>query len=378
MFHRIKAIAKKEFKQLLRDKRMLFVVFFFPVFLLVMFGYAVNFDVKNIKMAVYDKSSSEESRDLIKVFTKSGYFKTVSYLESDKEINDVLDTKKAQLILIIPSDFTKKLFDSKDTPQVQVLIDGVDGNTATIIKNYVDAAILSFNGKFQNELLSRSGAKYYAPIDLRPVFWYNPDLDTTKFLIPGLIAMILIITATITVSMSLVREKEKGTIEQINVSSIKIVELLFGKSLPYLIIALINAAFILIAGFILFGVVVKGSFILLVLSILIFLSSAIALGIFISVLADTQQVAFSAATFATLLPSFILSGFVFPINNMPVVIQVFTNITPVKFFIVALRGIILKGVGLEAFWQQWLYLLLFTFVFLTLAAVVQKKKELKA
>jgi ABC-2 type transport system permease protein len=282
------------------------------------------------------------------------------------------------LILVIPNDFNRKLFDSKDIPQVQVLIDGVDGNTATIIKNYVDAAVLSFNNRFQSGILSRNGAKYAAPLDLRPVFWYNPDLDTTKFLIPGLIAMILIITATITVSMSLVREKEKGTIEQINVSSIKIVELLFGKSLPYLIIALINAGFILIAGFVLFGVIVKGSFLLLVLSILIFLSSAIALGIFISVLADTQQVAFSAATFATLLPSFILSGFVFPINNMPVVIQVFTNITPVKFFIVALRGIILKGVGLEAFWTQWLYLLLFTLVFLTLAAVVQKKKEMKA
>lgn len=378
MFNRIKAIAKKEIKQLLRDKRMLFVVFFFPVFLLVMFGYAVNFDVKNIKLSIYDKSNSVESRNLIKVFTKSGYFKAVNYIQSDKEVNDVLDTKKAQLILVVPNDFSRKSYTTKEAVEIQVLIDGVDGNTATIIKNYVDAAVANYNSSFQSGMLARNGVKFSMPVDLRPVFWYNPNLDTTKFLIPGLIAMILIITATITVSLSLVREKEKGTIEQINVSSIKIVELLFGKSLPYLIIAMINAAFILVAGFILFGVVVKGSFLLLFISVLIFLSSAIALGIFISVVADSQQVAFSVSTFATLLPSFILSGFVFPINNMPVIIQVFTNITPVKFFIVALRGIMLKGVGLSTFWDQWLYLSLFTLFFLLMAAVVEKKKEMKA
>ncbi len=378
MFSRIKAIAKKEVKQLSRDKRMLFVVFFFPVFLLVMFGYAVNFDVKNIRLAIYDQSSSPESRDLIKVFTKSGYFKEVKYIHSENEVNEVLDSKQAQLILTVPYDFARKMYTTKDPLEIQVLIDGVDGNTASVIKNYVDAAVGYYNSSFQGDILARSGQKFAAPIDLRAVFWYNPDLDTTKFLIPGLIAMILIITATITVSLSLVREKEKGTIEQINVSSIKIVELLLGKSLPYLIIALINAAFILIAGFILFGVVVKGSFILLFLSTIIFLSSAVALGIFISVIADSQQVAFTIATFVTLLPSFVLSGFVFPIGNMPKPIQVLTNIAPGKFYIVALREVMLKGVGLSNFWQQWVYLLIYTSVFLLLAAAVQMKKEAKA
>jgi len=378
MFNRIKAIAKKEFKQLSRDKRMLFVIFFFPVFLLVMFGYAVNFDVKHIKLAVYDKSGAFESREFIKTFSGTPYFNIVQYIHNDKEINNILDTKKAQIILIVPEDFSENLFSMKKDNKVQFLIDGVDGNTAMIIKNYVDAAVNHFNQAFQANQLAKAGKKSSALINLEPVFWFNPDLDTTKFLIPGLIAMILIITAAITVSLSLVREKEKGTIEQINVSSIKTIELLLGKSLPYLLIALINAAFILIAGFILFGIVIKGSYLLLLLSILIFLSSAVALGIFISTVSDSQQVAFSFATFATLLPSLILSGFVFPIDNMPFIIQIFTNITPVKFFIVAIRAIILKGVGLEAFWDQLLYLCLFTTVFLTLAFIVQKKKEMNA
>lgn len=378
MFNRIKAIAKKELKQLSRDKRMLFVIFFFPVFLLVIFGYAVNFDVKNIKLAVYDKNNSKESREFVKTFSSSAYFKITHYIQAEKEINNILDTKKAQIIIIIPHDFSEKLFAPKETNKVQVLIDGVDGNTAMIIKNYVDAAVIHYNNNVQSDIMSKAGVKYAAPLDLRPVFWFNPNLDTTKFLIPGLIAMILIITATITVSLSLVREKEKGTIEQINVSSIKVIELLVGKSLPYLVIALINAAFILIAGFILFGVVVKGSYLLLFLSVIIFLSSAVSLGIFISTVSDSQQIAFSIATFATLLPSLLLSGFVFPIENMPFIIQLITNITPVKFFIVALRAIILKGVGLQAFWSQLIYMCLFTAVFLVLASIVQKKKEKSA
>lgn len=378
MFNRIKAIAKKEVKQLIRDKRMLFVIFFFPVFLLIAFGYALNFDVKNIQLAVYDKNNSLESREFIKTFSSSKYFKIVDYIQSEKEINNILDTKKAQIILIVPHDFSKKLYIPSEKPQVQTLIDGVDGNTAMIIKNYVDAAVIHFNQAFQSGLIAKAGAKTYTAVDLRPVFWFNPDLDTTKFLIPGLIAMILIITATLTVSLSLVREKERGTIEQINVSSIKILELLIGKSIPFLIVALINAGFILLAGYIMFGVAVKGSFLLLLLSTLIFLAAAVSLGIFISTVSDSLQIAFTLATFTTLLPTLILSGFVFPIENMPSFIQLFTYLSPARFFIVALRAIILKGVGLAAFWDQLIYLCLYTLIFLSLAALVQKRKEMKA
>jgi ABC-2 type transport system permease protein len=211
------------------------------------------------------------------------------------------------------------------------------------------------------------------PIKLESRFWFNPELKSSQFLVPGLIAMILIVTAAVTVSLSLVREKERGTIEQINVSSLNTLELLIGKTFPYLLIALINAAFILIAGYILFDVVIKGSYLLLFISTFIFLMASTSLGIFISVVADSQQVAFTAAVFATLLPSLILSGFIFAIENMPGIIQVLTNITPAKFFISAIRAIILRGVGLQAFWQQWIYMLLFTFVFLGLAVVINKR-----
>ena len=189
--------------------------------------------------------------------------------------------------------------------------------------------------------------------------------------------MILIITSVVSVSLSLVREKERGTIEQINVSSLSALEVMLGKVLPYVIIALIDAVFILVAGYILFGVVVEGSYILMFFSTLIFIIASTSLGIFISAVADSQQVAFTAATFASMLPSLILSGFVFPIESMPSLNQILTNITPAKFYLVSLRAIMLRGVGLQAFWAQWIYLGIFAFVFLALGTIISKKKEAK-
>lgn len=374
MFKRTFAIAKKEFKQILRDTRFLFVIIFFPIFLLAIFGYAVNFDIQNIQLDVLDKDNSELSRSYINSITSSNYFIINSYLSSDQEIKSVLDKKEAQLVMIIPADFSQKIDKMKETAKVQFLIDGVDGNAATIIKNYTNLTSVKFNQDLQNELLAKLGIKLNSPILLEPIFWFNPDLKTTRFLIPGLIAMILIITAVISVSLSLVREKENGTIEQINVSSIKSIELIVGKSLPYVIISLLDAVLILVAGYILFDVVVEGSYTLLFIMTLIYIFSSTAMGIFISVVSNTQQIAFTMATFATLLPSVILSGFVFPIESMPWLVQILTNITPAKFFIVILRSIIIKGVGLAAFWDQFLYLLLFTSVFMVLAINIFRKK----
>jgi ABC-2 type transport system permease protein len=199
-------------------------------------------------------------------------------------------------------------------------------------------------------------------------------LETTIFLIPGLIAMILIVTTVITVSLSLVREKERGTIEQLNISSITTIELLIGKALPYMVLALINAALIIIASNIWFGAEIKGSYSLFTATTLIYLFSCVSFGIFISAAADSQQVAFTAAVFVTLLPTTILSGFIFPIESMPLIIQWITNLAAAKFFINAMRAIMLRGVGLDAFWEQWVYMLLFSLIFLKLAAVVSNKK----
>lgn len=375
MMRRTIAISKKEFKHLLRDKRMLFVLFFFPALLLAVYGYAVNFDVQNIKLGVYDIENSKTSRDFIGSISSSSYFEIVENLSDYKLINKFLDEKKVQAVLIIPSDFSESIYAGRENAKVQFLVDGVDGNTATIVQNYVNAAAINYNQKVQYEMLQRKGAKNYIPLELHPIFWFNPDLQTTKFLLPGLIGLILIITIVVTVSLSLVREKEKGTIEQLNISSIKNIEMLLGKSFPYLIIAFINSIFILAVGYILFDFVNKGSYILLALSILIFLFACTGMGIFISTLADSLQVAFSAATFVAMLPSVILTGFIFPIESMPFVIQIITNLSPTKFFIVNMRALTLRGAGLEVFWLEWLYLFLFGAIFLILSAVVQKRKS---
>jgi ABC-2 type transport system permease protein len=372
MMNRIIAVSKKEIRQLMRDTRMLFVLFVFPILLLVIFGYAITFDVKHIKLAVFDKDKTEMSRDFINRLLSSQYFDLAGYINSDAEIRDYLDHQKAQSVLVIPRDFSKNLGRGEEE-NLQILIDGVNGNTASIIMNYMNIASLSYSADLRKETAAASGFPLYTVVELEPIFWYNPSLNSTYFLLPGLIAMILIITAVVSIALSIVREKEKGTMEQIYVSPVSSLDLLIGKTLPYIFIALLIAALILVAGYILFGITVKGNYLLLLLTTLLFLFASLNMGIFVSSIAETQQVAFQIATLVSLLPSLILSGFIFPIESMPVVIQWLTNITPAKFYVVILRGILLKGVGLEAFWEQTIYLLIFALFFLILAAVKNRK-----
>ena len=373
MLRRISAIVKKEVRQLKRDIRLLFVMFFFPVFLLMIFGYAINFDVKHIKLAILDNDKSIMSRDFINSLLNSEYFDLVNYIEGYSEVDSYLDEKIAHCVVVIPNDFSKKIY-SGQVVQIQYLIDGVDANTAAIIRNYVTLATLLYNKNILSMMLTGQGIYVSTPVSLEPQFWFNPDLNTTKFLIPGLIAVILIVTAVITVALSFVREKERGTMEQLNVSSLSSIELILGKTFPFVIIALINAGFILLAGYILFGVEVKGSLILLFITTLVFISASTSIGIFVSVIADSQQFAFSLATFLSLLPSVILSGFIFPIDSMPIIIQIITNVTPAKFFIEILRAIVLRGVGLTAFWEEVIYLIIYTIILMSLSTLINKKR----
>jgi ABC-2 type transport system permease protein len=265
---------------------------------------------------------------------------------------------------------------SKQSAKVQILIDGVDANTATIIQSYMTIATSTYSQKIQSSVLASTGRSAYIPIDIRPVFWFNPDLESTFFLIPGLIVMILMITAVVSISLSIVREKERGTIEQINVSPLTSLELLIGKTLPYSVISLMIGAIILVGGHILFGIALKGNIFLLFFSTLLFLFAALNLGIIVSSIANTQQVAFQIATLVSMLPSMLLSGFIFPIESMPVVVQVLTNITPAKFFLIILRSILLKGVGIESFWPQLVYLIIFSAVLLLLSTLINKKSKI--
>lgn len=374
MLNRLIAIAKKEIKQLRRDTRMLFIIFFFPVVLLIIFGYAINFDVHHIKIAVYDQDRSEITRNYVNGLISSDYFDLVTYVENESDIKRLLDEKIVQAVIVFPYDLSRRLMSSQDV-KVQYLIDGVDGSTASVIQNYVNAATYSYSLKLTKEYLAVTGKNMYMPVNLQPRFWFNPELQSTKFLIPGLMGMILIVTAVISISLSIVREKERGTIEQINVSPLSSLEFILGKTIPYIFISLVNATIVLAAGYILFGIVIKGNILLLLLGTMAFLFAALGLGIFISTVADSQQVAFQAANVTSLLPSFILSGFIFPIETMPAAIQVLTNITPAKFYIVILRAILLRGAGISAFWEQLIYLGIFGAVFISLATIIDKRSR---
>jgi ABC-2 type transport system permease protein len=374
LLRRIYAIVKKEFRQIRRDPRTLLLIFIFPVFLLVLFGYALNFDVKHIKVAIYDEDKSKESRDFVEMLGSSGYFDIVGYLRDKNEVNKYLDQRLAQCVVVLPIDMSEKI-NSNSEIKLQFLIDGVDGNTATIVMNYMNAATGFFSQKVSREYLMRTGNRSFIPLDAQLVFWYNPDLNTTKFLIPGLLSMILILTAVILTCLSIVKEKELGSMEQIKVSPVGSLELIIGKTIPYTFVALMVAAFTLLLSYVIFKVEIKGSMGLLFISTLLFLIAALSIGIFISTIAESQQVAFQIASLATMLPTFILSGFVFPIESMPWPIQILTNITPAKFYIIILRDIMIKGVGIGAFWKQIASLAVFAFIFLTIATIRTKRAK---
>lgn len=368
MFSRIIALAQKELRQIRRDPRTLVILFVFPVFMLIVFGYALNFDVTGIKIGVYDNDRSELSREFINSLESTGYFEVIKNFSDYNEINNSLDKKIVQCVIVIPKDFSEKYFSKKDA-KIQYLIDGVEGNTATIIMNYVGAATRDLSIKYTEETLARTGYKNFYPVELEPIFWYNPELKTTRFLIPGLIASILITLAVVLTAVAIVREKEMGTIEQINVSPISPIELLFGKIAPYSVLSLLVASMILLAGYLIFGVEIKGNIFLLLISTIFYLFACLSMGIFISTLAESQQAAFQIGMLTSMLPSNILSGFIFPIESMPPVIQILTNITPTKFYLIVLRAILIKGVGLSAFWEELVYLLIFALVFLILATI---------
>lgn len=376
MISRIWAIAKKELKQIKRDVRTVIVIFFFPIFMLILFGYALNFDVTNIKIGIYDQEKSEMSRQYINTLKNSEYFNVVKYINNQAEVNKSLDEKDVQCIIVIPQDLSEKFY-SRETAKIQYLIDGVDGNTATVIMAYVSAATRNLSTKYINEVMARVGVELYQPMNVEPVFWFNPELKTTQFLMPGLIASILVTLSVVLTAIAIVREKELGTIEQINVSPVSSLELLLGKILPYTIISLFIAALIIIAGNMIFNVQVKGNPLLLLISTLLYLFAAINIGIFVSTIADSQQVAFQMGILISQLPSNLLSGFIFPIESMPKAIQIITNITPAKYYIISLRAILIRGTGIEAFWDQLLYMLIFALVLLGLSTFRTFKQKAK-
>jgi len=369
MFSRIKSIIKKEFRQIARDKRTLGILLFIPAFMLVMFGYALNFDVKHISLAIYDNDQSRMSREFVQNLLHSEYFDLKYYLKRTGDIDKLMGEEKVRVAIVIPKDFSKKLYTDRETT-IQVILDGANSTAAATTVGYLNAIIQNFVARGHSPVPT-----FIPPIDYRPRVWYNPELRSAKFLVPGLIGFILMVTAVISTSLSVVREKERGTMEQIFVSPIKSIELILGKTIPYIFISFLATVLILFFGYFLFDVVIKGSYLLLFIVTLVFLTGCLGLGLLISTIVETQQVAFMLAVLITMLPTFILSGFVFPIRNMPPPIQAVTYLFQARYFLVSLRCIILKGVGLSAFWDQVLFLTIFATITIGLSAVRMRKKR---
>ena len=370
---RFYAIFKKEFRQIRRDPLSLGVLIFIPALLLILYGYALSFDVRHLRTAGLDFDRTPESRLLLDSLFQNPYFDRVATLAARREADWWLDTGRARIVLIVPRGYAAQLARGA-TVRLQALVDGADANTATAAVGYLDALADRQARQAQSAARLRAGRPAGAPaIRLEPRVWFNADLNSARFLIPGLIGMLLMLSAVIATSLSIVREKERATIEQMMVSPIRPEELILGKTLPYILICLVTMVMILAVGYFLFGIVIRGSFLLLALATLCFLCAALGMGILISSITRSQQVAFQIAVIASLLPSIVLSGLIFPIANMPPPIQAVTLLVVPRYFIAALRGIILKDASFSMLGAELAAMLALGLLFNLLAARLTRK-----
>ncbi|HET7698767.1 MAG TPA: ABC transporter permease [Vicinamibacterales bacterium] len=356
------AVYRKELRQISRDRRTLTTIIFVPAFFLLLYGYALNWDIRHIALAVQDRDATPESRALVSAFVNSGYFDRVADVYAPEELDRLLDLNRARAALVIPEGFGRDLAAGR-APQVQMIIDGDNANTATTVMGYAGNIARGAGAALA------PGSVPAALIAVEPRIWYNPELRSTLFLVPGLIAYILMITAVISTALSIVREKESGTIEQVRMAPIDTFSFVVGKSIPYFFISLASAGLIIGAAMLLFGLPMRGNWLALLLALSLFIAGALGTGLLISTVADTQQVAFQAAMLTSFLPTLMLSGFIFPISSMPHALQVITYGVPARYFLIALRGIVLKGTPLQLLWPQMLALSIYALAMLALAAV---------
>lgn len=371
---RIIRLLKKELLQIIRDKRSIGLLVVAPVLQLFLFGYAVTTDINHISTAVYDEDRTAASRELIDRFTRSGYFIEEYYLEDQHQINSLLDAGKVQMVLHIPVGFAKDLARGRSV-EVQTVLDGSDSMSARIIAGYTTAVIQQYSGQVMAQRLDRlKGTVSRVPaIDGRLRVWYNPELKSARFMVPAVLCMILLTITVMLTSMSIVREKELGTLEQLVVTPLTPMELMLGKTLPGLLIGMLDMTFVLLVAVFWFHVNVAGSVPLLFLLSILFLLTTLGLGIFISTVSKTQHEA-TLTSFFFILPFIMLSGFMFPIENMPRVIQYITYAIPMRYFLEIIRGIFLRGAGLNYLWPQTLALAAFGIGILTLSAARFSKR----
>ncbi len=359
------AVGRKELHQIVRDRRTLSILLAAPVMFLLLYGYALNFDIRHVALAVEDRDHSVESRALVSAFVNSGYFDLVASVEDDAAIDRLMDDNAIRAALVIP-ERTGRAINTGQIASVQVLINGDNANTASAVMGYALTIVRSVSSSL---LVDQRGVGPSAPVTAEPRIWYNPELKSTLFLVPGLIAFIGMITGAISTALSIVREKERGTWEQVRMAPIGTPAYIVGKTIPYLVISIASAMAIMLAAMALFELPMRGSWLDLLLAVSLFLAGALGTGMLISTVAESQLVAFQIVLILSFLPTFLLSGFIFPIASMPAPIQVVTYVVPARYFLVALRGIVLKGIGVPMVWVELAALVAYAVVVLGLASL---------
>ncbi len=365
---RLWAVSRKEFIQLRRDARSLYLAFILPIVLLMLFGYAIRFDVYDIRMAVLDQSLTQESRALIESFEASGYFSATERLASHRDADRALETRRVQLVLVTPPSFAHDLAAQRPAA-VQLLLDGADANSATIAQNYAEAIVAGYSAD-----VALRGRSVRVPATAESRVWFNETLESRNMIVPGLVAVIMMIIAAMLTALTIAREWERGTMEQLAATPVHRLEIVFGKLVPYVGIGLFDVAVASTIGVIVFDVPLRGNLGLLAVLTLFFLLGALGLGIFISAAVKSQVLATQLSLVATFLPALLLSGFIFTIANMPLALRAISYIVPARYYVSVTKGIFLKGVGPSVLWIDAVAMVVFATVGLALATAVFRKE----
>jgi len=371
---RVSAIARKEFLHVVRDWRSLGIGIAIPIVMLFLFGYALTLDVDRVPLMVWDQSATPASRDFISGFSASRYFEVVGQASDYREIERAVDSRRAVLALVIPVDFARRVASGRGV-SVQAILDGSDSNVASFALGYAEAVTQRYSRQVTMDLSRRSGQPPPARgLELEPRVWFNTDMESRNYIFPGLIAIVMMVIAALLTSLTFAREWEVGTMEQLIATPVTRAELIFGKLIPYFCIGMLDLVFSVLLGAFVFEIPLRGEVWLIFLASAIFLVGALGLGMLISIVTKSQFLSSQIALVATMLPAFLLSGFVFPISNMPYPIQLFTHIITARYFVVLLRGIYLKGLGLGALAGEALLLAAFAGFVLTLSHHKFRKK----
>jgi ABC-2 type transport system permease protein len=371
---RTRAVARKEFLHIIRDVRSLILALALPFVMLMLFGYALSLDVDKIPLIVYDHDQTPESRDLIQQFKGTPYFSIVGYAGRPSDIDRAIDRSRVLISLVILENFGKDLRAGREV-KVQLLFDGSDSNTASIALGYADALIQNYSFSLRAaEQLKRGGGELKNAVEPRIRVWYNSDLKSRNYIVPGLIAVILMIIASLLTSLTIAREWENGTMEQLLSTPLRPTEIVLGKLSAFFVLGLTDLLVCLVVGVFVFDVPLRGSVVLLFVSSCLFLFGALCWGVFISASTRSQLLAYQLGVLTSFLPAFLLSGFIYSIQNMPVVIQAFTYIVPARYFVTLLKAIFLKGVGWQVLWVELLFLSAYAILVFVLASRKMRQK----